>query len=222
MAEARDSSGQGEKDGSFRPFDRHALQATLADALKDASDNPPDDADHPNPPAAPPATADASGSGQAANPFGRPNLPPPPAAPAPSAATVPSTPPTRSGPKILSGGLGRAISPLSGGPAGAGLGGPVSGLRPPASSGSLLGSALSGLGGRSAEPAEETPTIALRRRHRQDTPAEQNDHREAPAPAAAPAPPAHARSSAPLAGWLPTDDDIVPGGALRRKGRRGK
>ena len=31
-----------------------------------------------------------------------------------------------------------------------------------------------------------------------------------------------ARASVPLVGWLPSDDDILPQGAVKRKGRRGR
>lgn len=266
MAEAREPGGPGS--GSFRPFDRQALQDTLADALKDADapfsgDVPaagaavaapptitPQAAAAAGPTAAPAPTAGPSPTAAPApklNPFGRTGPVGGPASPGPARITPAATGPTpinpgparavpvpgaasagpgagapRTGPSILSGGLANALSPLNPTPGGLG-GGSISGLRAPGSAGGPAGPAqglgprplpgISGLGAGSVidEPVEEA-TIALRR------PAPPEPVREsAPEPAAPAAPP---RPSVPVAAWLPSDDDILPRGTHKRKGRR--
>jgi hypothetical protein len=246
MAEALDSPAEGDRGGQFRPFDRQALQATLADALKDAeeADHPPLAADEQGvPQAAPAETAPPTTPGGAPkpNPFGRPNAaaggaaPAPsarrgiPGVPAPTAAPSPTTaanPSVRTGPSILSGGISAGLSPMASslGAPGGGLGGTsIAGLRPP-NGGPLASPGLGGglgLGGVHAEPEEaaSTATIPMRRPGR-------------PAAAPVPAPETRgqvaaaaaqpARPSAPLAGWLPSDDDILPRNQLKRSRRRSR
>jgi hypothetical protein len=110
------------------------------------------------------------------------------------------------------------MSPGNGaGSLGGGLGGSVSGLRPPgADAPTGLGArplpALSGMGGVTPgldEPVGEAPTIPLRRPNRPEPAPE-----PAPVPAAAPAPP---KPTVQLAGWLPSDDDILPSGQLKKR-----
>src|SRR5438270_10541784 len=137
MAEAWDAPGQGASGGSFRPFDREALHATLADALKDAEAvDHPDEEGSPAPaaaapvpaPQAPPPGPAADGmtprppAPKAPNPFGRTGgpaaAPPPPSAPAPSGPRPVPTP--RTGPSILAGGISNGLSPMSPGTGGVG------------------------------------------------------------------------------------------------------
>jgi hypothetical protein len=104
-------------------------------------------------------------------------------------------------------------------------GGSVSGLRPPAPGGTGTGGlslggtrplpGLSGMGGPATaeEPVEEA-TISIRRPTRKSP--EADPAASAPPP---PAPPAPARPQVPLAAWLPSDDDILPRGMMKRKGR---
>lgn len=215
--------------GTFKPFDRQALEASLADALKDASEADevagaasgpaPEDARRPEP-AAPAASTGSAPAGpvRAPNPFGRPNAPVgsgPASAPAPLPSTAAVAP--RTGPSILSGGIS-GLSP------GGGLGASVSGFRPPDGGGyglsnGGLGSAglgprpLGPLGGVSAEePPEPAATIALRRPNRPDAPAE-----PAPEPAPAARTGAAAQPALPMAGWMPADDDILPRAANGRR-----
>ncbi|HET6964717.1 MAG TPA: hypothetical protein VFH58_08075 [Acidimicrobiales bacterium] len=240
MAEAWEPPGDGGSGGSFRPFDRQALEATLADALRDAevadqqaAAGDPDASSAPATPpaataapAAPPAPAAAPGAPPVAappklNPFG--GRPAASGAPVPSGAAPssgPAAPGPRTGPSILSGGVSGAISRMA--PGGSG-GGTISGLRPPGG-GSLGGSLgaprpLPGMGALGStsqtidEPVEAAATISLRRPTRAEPVPE-------PQAEAAPPPPAPTRSSVPVAAWMPGDDDILPRSQSKRKGRK--
>ncbi|HMC41227.1 MAG TPA: hypothetical protein VKI19_16305, partial [Acidimicrobiales bacterium] len=161
------------------------------------------------------------------NPFGRTGgpaaAPPPPSAPAPSGPRPVPTP--RTGPSILAGGISNGLSPMS--PGTGGVGGSVSGLRPPPANPGLAGGlgarplpGVSGMAGVSSnldEPVEEA-TIQLRRPTRRG-PADPPTAEVQPAPPP-PAPAAPARPAVPLAAWNPSDDDILPRGPMKRKGRR--
>lgn len=246
MAEAWEPPGDGGNGGSFRPFDRQALEATLADALRDAevadqqaAAGDTEAASAPVAPAAPQAAPQAAAAAAPAAPPAGPAAPPVPAppklnpfggrpaaggAPVPSGAAPasgPAAPAPRTGPSILSGGVSGAISRMT--PGGSG-GGTISGLRPPGggSLGGGLGAPrpLPGMGALGStsqtidEPAEAAATISLRRPTRPEPVPE-------PQAEAAPPPPVPARSSMPVAAWMPTDDDILPRSQGKRKGRKG-
>jgi hypothetical protein len=221
-------------DSSYRPFDRQALHASLADALKDVElADAAEPAAVPAPaaqPAAPAAPAADAGASKVPNPFGRPGASAGGAIPAPAPAPMPSAPAApapRTGPSILAGGISAGVSPMSA----SGLGGGVSGFRAPDGGYGLGGgSPLSGtglgprplgpLGGTAPadEVAEPAPTIQLRRPTR-PAPVVEPVVEAVPAPAA----PTPARPSVPLAGWMPSDDDILPPGAqVKRKPKKRK
>lgn len=147
---------------------------------------------------------------------------PPQAAPQPMAAPIPGG---RVGPSMLPSQYG-GISPADAAPGGsgprplgapagvAGLGGPISGLaRPGELGGNRMVSGLS-----PAAPVAPAPTIPLRRPSRPEAPAP--EAKAAPAPPA-PAPP-QPRPMEPIAAWSPADDDILPGGAAKRRSRRSR
>ena len=222
MADPRTSPDGGEGKDQVRPFDRHALQATLADALRltGEGDHPAGEADRkPDVASAgsPSEEAPAPSPTTRVNPFtraatseaARPERAPSPLSGLgrPVSPTAPSDPasPPRPAPRILGGGtLG-----------GSGLG---SGSLP---SGGGLG--IPGLGGdRNSSPltptVTERPTIPLRR----PKPAEEKPAQAAEevTPPPAPAAPPQSRMAAPIPAWSPTDDDILPTGAARRRGFR--
>jgi hypothetical protein len=235
MADQR-TTPAGEDNGGAptRPFDRQALQATLADAVRIATtDSDSDEAPTPKP-VRTPSPQDAIGSGPAPvdgrprpptprppNPFGRTA----PAAPAPAAA--PAAPaPVRPSPSLLGGGTptgvgtgqgGSSLNPLTA-PSSGGLGGlrsttpdnlgPInfSGDRPP---GDLnAGRTVSGL----APTPTNGPTIPLRRRAAAETSHSARSTEAAAPTAPAPAPQAAhpARTLVPVDAWMPGDDDILP------------
>lgn len=249
MAEAWQPPSGGEDGQPFRPFDREALQATLADALKqaDAADMADQDS------AAPGAAGADEAPGRPTPlrppmPFGRPTassdplsgaaqVPPPgpgpvPGGPAPRPAGV--TPPARTGPSILSGGISAMASSASAGGVGSGT---ISPLRPPSGGGlsspgmggglsspglsspGLGGLGSSGLGSPTIDPqaAESTPTIPIRRPNRSEPPAPEVRSEEVQAAPAAPPPP---RPTVTLVAWNPSDDDILPRSMAKRR-RRG-
>jgi hypothetical protein len=236
--------GRGTEPGSFRPFDRRALEATLADALKDTGHRPGDEGE----------PADDGSTARPRNPFVRAGSPPGPgatSAPPPGAApggAPPLAPPARTDPSLLTRGISAAIS--------SGAGRSVSGFRAPGDPGT---GGIGGLGVRplgplnpspNREPPEPPPTIPLRRPARPggapngakappelrppgsptsgvglDPPAA--DHLAVPpgTEAAAPQdrqarPDAGAHPSAPVAAWTAGDDDILPHGASRRRSSR--
>jgi hypothetical protein len=241
MAEASESPAG---DASNRPFDRQALQATLADALRDAelSDDgsapaaPPQAAPtSPAPPAPPAAAAPPAAPPLVPAPMPAPPVPAPPAAapapsgpkvnpfgpkpaPAPGAAGAPAPGP-RTGPSILSGGISNAISQMTS-PTGLG-GNSVNALRP----GSLSGGGprplpgISGLTGGAAAKVDSEPTEEATIQLRRPTRPEPEKDAAAPSPTAPAAP---VRPSVSIAAWMPSDDDILPRSTMKRKGRKGK
>lgn len=203
-----------------KPFDRNALAASLADALKDVSAYGEEEV-------APAAPAPTPGPARVPNPFGRPNTPVGSVAAA-TPGSLPSTPSAapRTGPSILSGGISAGLS------GGGGLGGStVSAFRSPEGGGMGLGAPLGAtgltprplgpLGGGSAhEPPEPAATITLKRNQR----APEGDSPPSAVTPAAPAPtPTPSRPVMPMAGWTAADDDILPNpGTGRRRARRAK
>ncbi len=247
MADQRTTPPNEDTGPNPRPFDRQALQATLADAVRiAASDSDPEEAPQSKPPRSP-SPQDLMGSGPAAangrprpaaprapNPFSRP--PAAPAAAAPAAPVVPT--PVRPSPSMLGGGTPTGVGTGQGGgigslttPATGGLGGlrsttpdnlgPINfsgDNRPP---GDLnAGRTVSGLA--PTPTPTDRPTIPLRRR----LPAETSHSArttDANAPATpAPTPPvAHtARTAPPIDAWMPGDDDILPRRVVKRSFRR--
>jgi hypothetical protein len=214
-----------------KPFDRRALQATLADAVRTQDDV--EVGDRAAPAAAPvSAPRPAASPGSTVNSFS-PGSADPAGAPATGGLPVDSLQPRSTPPRsvnpfgkapapaesgsLLGGGLGGGGGGLSGGtrPPAASLGAPtgLSGLRPP---GSEAGSI-------NLNPAVSTPTdrptIPLRRPA--PRPAEAAPEAAAAAPAATPAgPPPVPRNSITIEGWSPTDDDILPPGGAKRKSFR--
>ena len=169
--------------------------------------------------AAPPVPAPAPKS---PNPFG-PKPAPAPAPGAPGAAPAPKPAPgPRTGPSILSGGISNAISQMTA-PTGSLGGTSINALRPPASplggSGPRPLPGISGLVGGAAAKSDDEPTeeatIQLRRRNRPE-PGKDS------APAAPAAPAAPVRPNVMVAAWMPSDDDILPRSAMKRKSRKGK
>lgn len=133
--------------------------------------------------------------------------------------------PIRKSPSILAGGISSGLSPMAAASGGGSLGGnSISALRPPSTDGSSMGArplpSLSGLGGLSGiSPAsddmvEEAPTITIKRPTR-PTPEPTPEKSET---SGGPAPSAPARSAVEVMGWTPSDDDILPSAAPRRKG----
>lgn len=219
-----------------KPFDRRALQATLADAVRTTDPDveaPAPDAATAVPAASLGAPRPAASPGSAVNTFSPGSADSSVSAdPAASAAPVPAglpvdsvqprsapprsvnpfgkpTPPAESG-SLLGGGLGGSVRP----PTGGGLGAPpgLTGLRPPGSdSGSV-----------NLNPSASTPTERATIPLRRPTPRPVDQPSDAtPAPAAAPAgPPPAPRNSITIEGWNPTDDDILPRGGAKRKSFR--
>jgi hypothetical protein len=210
-----------------KPFDRRALQATLADAVRTTDsdvEGSPDAAAAasaaplaPQPAAAPastvntfsPGSADASGV-QA--PAGLPvdSVQPRSAPPRSVNPFGKGQAPAESG-SLLGGGLGGGTRPAAGASLGAPAG--LTGLRPPGSDAGSIN-----LNPTVATPVDR-PVIPLRRPTPRptDTPSDAT----AQAPAATPAgPPPVPRNSVTIEGWNPTDDDILPRGGAKRKSFR--
>jgi hypothetical protein len=217
-----------------KPFDRRALQATLADAVRTADDVDAPDGAAPVPAPSLGAPQPAASPGSTVNTFS-----PGSADPSPSDRPAASTPPVpaglpvdsvqpRSAPPRSVNPFGRASAPAEPGSLlGGGLGGGVQ----PATSGSLgAAPGLTGLrpptpdaGSVNLNPTVSTPTerpvIPLRRPT--PRPADQASDAAASAPAATPAgPPPAPRNSITIEGWNPTDDDILPKGGGKRKSFR--
>jgi len=222
-----------------RPFDRQALQATLADAVRIAAADGDVEEAPARKPLAGPSPQDAIGTvpappdgkprhpaSRGPNPFSRPGqtsaTPAAPAAPAP----------VRPSPSLLGGGAPTGVGTGQGGALNslttAGTGG-MGGLRSTTPdnlgpinfsgdsrpSGDLnAGRSVSGL----APTPVDRPTIPLRRR----APAETSHSARSPETAApaAPAPTSPAahqlRSAVPVEAWMPGDDDILPRRVAKR------
>jgi hypothetical protein len=243
MADQRTTpSNEDSKANPTRPFDRQALQATLADAVRiAAADSDPGDAP-PGKPLRSPSPQDLIGTGPAAsdgrprpaaprppNPFSRPVAAPP--APAAAAPAVPT--PVRPAPSMLGGGTPTGV--------GTGQGGGINSLTSagPPGMGGLRSTSPDNLGpinfsGDNRPPGElnggrtvsglaptptDGPTIPLRRRQPAET-SHSAKTTEAQAPTPAPAPASHPiRSAAPIDAWMPGDDDILPRRVVKRSFR---
>ncbi len=194
-----DDDGSTEGGASMRPFDRQALQATLADALRTASDtdvmdNPPNKPLRGPTPGGPviagpseaePVVPPRPQPGRSVNPFSRGGSAP---EAAPSAAAPPA-PAGRRAPSLLGGGAPTSV----GGSSGAGLSGTGSlGAGNAVSGSSLSGSSLGAPGGagqsglRSPSPAKLGPlNLSGDSRVGGDLAAGRSTSALAPAPAAA-------------------------------------
>lgn len=228
----------GEGDQPVKAFDRQALEATLADALRDAEGGTvePDDGG----PAPTPVPAAAGRPAPAIRP---PAAVRPPAVPGLSPAGHPPAggPHPAPRPTLLGSGLSGPGGPLGGGtlgssplaPPGSGPAPlrrpdgaaptPVAAPRPLTAPGQLvsgLAPAPPGLAPTGGTAPAEQPTIPIRRPKRPEPAAAP----AATAPAApTPAPPIPAgppRPAAPTMAWSASDDDILPGRAAKRRGRR--
>ena len=223
-------AGQGEGDEPFKPFDRQALEATLADALRDAEG------------ATAAGAAEAAAPDPARRPRSRPRPRPQAGSPDPAVPDAPRAggdnaagdprPVPRptllgsglTGPAGLLGGSTLGATPRPAAQPGAGpaplavpprpLAAP-GGLAPPGKLVSGLSPAPAGFAPTADGPAAEQPTIPIRRPKRAE-PAAPAASAQAP-PAPAPAPP---RPAVAVAAWSPSDDDILPRAAARRRGRR--
>jgi hypothetical protein len=237
MAEPPTPLDGGQVDLPSRSFSRQALEATLAEALRDVESGGPDAlaADEPGTgsseavprrlgplPGRPPAGAPRP----TVPPEPLDTLPPEPLGAVPSGALRAGIPePHRTAeadqpaartavpgfPKSGSGGAGPARLAA---PGLLGAGGPVNALRQPSLTGLGASRAISGLASPpEAPPAEPAATIALRRPPRSEPEPASETHQPAPAPA----PP---KAAAAIPAWLPTDDDILPRASVRRRSFR--
>jgi hypothetical protein len=220
-----------------KPFDRRALQATLADAVRTADPDveAPDGAalpaaalGAPRPAASPGSTTNTFSPGSTDSSAGAARLPSTGGAPVPPSLPVDAVQPRSAPPRSVNPfGKPPAAPAETGSLLGGGLGGSV---RPPAGGGSL--GAPGGLGGLrpsgsdagsiNLNPTVSTPTdrpvIPLRR----PTPRPADQPADAASPAATPAapPPAPRSNNITIEGWNPTDDDILPRGGAKRKSFR--
>lgn len=207
MAEQWTPPEEGQAEQPFRAFSRQALEATLAEALRDVESTG--------------ASVDADGDirmepdpaqVRRANPFGRPVAPEQPATPRPVAGLDNLVNGTLAGRPAPASGDGAAPRLPAPGMSGAGLGS----LRPPGLS-DLSGSrAVSGYSQAPQEPPAPQATIALRR----PTKVEPQPQAAAPEPAPQPAPHPTPKPMTPIAAWSPSDDDILPKGAVKRRSFR--
>lgn len=276
MAEATPSPRRPEGDIEPRPFDRRALEATLADAVRTAEAGNrvegPDPAtgtaspatststvNHATTPAAAPAATGGAPRGEAR--VVRPRRAPaqaPDKTTATDKTTAQAKAPTRPGRTNA----GRALNPFAAPAAGSGMAPrprPISPTSPTSSapkrqppsllgtSGNGLASAGTGLNGLgrpspgnltpinfsggdsrgpdaggtlTAGPAPteaEKPTITLRRGPPATPTASAKSSEGPPQPATAPA--QGTRTLVPIAAWMPSDDDILPSGPVRRSFR---
>lgn len=226
--------GQGEGEEPFKPFDRQALEATLADALRDAESatapgptdsQAPDtarrDRSRPRPQVGDPAARRSDGPrAEPAIAGGQMAAASPQPAPRPTLLGSGLT-----GPAGLLGGstLGASTRPAAApGPGASPLAVPSRPLAAPgplASPGKLisgLSPAPAGYAPTADSPAVEQPTIPIRRPKRSEPSAP-----AAPAPPAPmPTPAAQPRPAITIAAWSPSDDDILPRSGSKRRARR--
>lgn len=225
MAEPLTPPGEGPEDQYLRSPTRQALEATLAEALRDVETGADQaDAEEPSPAEARPAGA------RRVNPFNRgltatldqPQAHGPAEAAAPSRLSVPGFPKAgsgRSGQPGQSGQSGTSGQPGQSGPARLPsptlLGGAaVSALRSPGLSELGASRTVSNLAPAPEALPAEPATIALRRPRRSEP--EQAPPAEAPAAAH----PSTLRQAAPIPAWSPADDDILPRVSLKRRSFR--
>ena len=216
MAEQWTPPEEGKAEQPFRAFSRQALEATLAEALRDVERSGES------------AEADESQRVDAekppvrrANPFGRPVTPEPAAAPRPVSGINNLVNGTLAGrPAAVSGepGVSRLSAPGSTPGGGAALGS----LRPPGLSDLSGGRTVSGYSQAPTEEPSPQATIALRRPSRPEPQHAAAAHAPAPESAAPPAPHPTPKPMTPIAAWSPSDDDILPKGAVKRRSFRFK
>lgn len=216
MAEPPTPLQGGQGDLPSGSFSRQALEATLAEALRDveaAGGSDPLSADERE---ATPRLLGPAGRAKAGAP--RLTVPAEPLRADPPGhldAAEDNEPPARASvpgfPKSGSGGTGPARLAA---PGLLGAGGPVNALRQPSLTGLGANRAISGLASPpEAPPAEPAATIALRRPTRSEREPASETHQPAPAPA-----PAKAAAAVPA--WLPSDDDILPRASARGRSFR--
>jgi hypothetical protein len=230
----------GSKDGGTppRPFDRQALQATLADAVRnvadaDTMDTPPNKplrgpgstspvVSEPVPEERQPVLAPRPQPARSVNPFSRGGSAPDAAAPAPAvAAPAPKRPASLLGggtPSSVASNQGSGLGSSSGlgasGLSGGGLASPVpagsGGLRSPGGLGPMNFSGDNRVTG-DLGGGRSASALAPVEADQPTIPLRRRQPAQAPAPA---------RPTVSIEGWTPTDDDILPRRVVKRSFRR--